>query len=214
MKLLRQSFYTTTFVLFLLTLGPSSLWAKDSDALWDITAKLGGTGGAISAPGKQKGDPDRYFSYGGVLIGFALNRDLHPKITGTLQYHLVADIANSQVSRQGVDVGIAYHVLGGAMRLTETYDYAQISSGEAYNLSLLGRTGLRNYGASSKEDPNDKVSGSLLEILAGIGYRWSPTTMRQAYGIEVLATLFSIPASVDRLETTGVETILFWRFCW
>jgi hypothetical protein len=187
--------------------------AKDA-AVVDLSTKIGATSGQIKEPGDGKRDPDRVFSYGGAIISFALNHDVSKRLTGMVQYQLVADLVNSQVSRQGVDAGIAYHLLGGAMRLNETHDNATIAMSQPYNLSFLARTGWRNYGASAKQDPSNKVSGSLLEILAGLEYRWSPSESLQAFGFEALDTVFGLPASVERLQTKGLEASLFWRFLW
>ena len=175
----------------------------------DLSLVTGFVNGSVT---KQQIDGSRRtFQMGGIPLGAALNRNLSANWTGALSGHILLDIVNRQVIRQGIGGSMSYHLLGGARRLSLPGDMVSISTSNSYNFSLLGRVNLQNYAASDPERPTNNIAGGLWEIATGLEYR-KDFSESSAYGVAMLLSIATMPASVQRLSSKTSELLLFWRF--
>jgi hypothetical protein len=115
------------------------------------------------------------------------------------------------VTRKGIGSGICLHMLGGSRRavIQSSPSYILLSKNK-YNLSACGRMSFFSYAASVKDDVTKRATGNAVENLFGLQYRLD-ITPTVALGIEAFVTLFNIPASVERIDTTSQEVLLFLR---
>ncbi len=176
----------------------------------DISFKLGAYGGEISRPNIVTKEYDT-FQFGGIPIFMVLNNNYSPKASAIMQVGLVTDLVNDQVSRQGFDAGIAYHVFGGSKFMSNQNRYSSRIWRNPYNLSLVLLGGIHHYAASDKEDITTNVTGAVFETSSGIQYRHD-VGKEKSLGMDIVTTMFTMPASVDRIEPRGLEISLFWRF--
>ena len=128
-----------------------------------------------------------------------------------MQAQLLLDSVSAQVVRQGAGIGVAYHLLGGVRRKTETYRYATFVKRNRYNLSAIARVALQNYAASAKTDTSAGISGAVFEVVTGAEFRFD-LSEGHALGFEGVTTAYTLPASVERLTPRVQEYIAFWRF--
>lgn len=214
----KSSTYLVRLTLFLISL---SAWQNNAHAFMgaseiekrnptDISIKIGAYSGTIVRKSQKQNESDRTFQYGGVPFSVAIHNNYSSIATAFFQVGIVTDISNDQVTRQGFDGGIALHLFGGSKVIANEGKFASRIWRNSYNVSLLGTTGLHNYAASSPEDTSISVAGGVFEMGAGLQYRQD--FGENSFGFDVLTTLFSVPASVERLETQGTEFSLFWRF--
>lgn len=197
------------FLSFVLGLAGIAAGASKGNNEQDVSFKIGGSVGSIHRP-ERNGVTDKTFQVGGLPLGIAWNHDASFHLSTTINAQLMIDVPNSQVMRQGVEGGMAYHILGGARRIVNNASDVRSISTSPFNLSLLGRMGIFNYSASTKNKPVENVAGSVLEARTGIEYRKDLSEV-SALGTELLATLFTLPASTERLAPRFIEWSFFWR---
>jgi hypothetical protein len=176
----------------------------------DVSFKMGAYAGEISRPNISTGEYDT-FQFGGVPIIMVLNNNYSPNASAIMQVGLVTDLVNDQVSRQGFDAGIAYHVFGGSKFLSKQSRYSSRVWKNPYNLSVVLLGGMHHYAASDKADISTNVTGAVFETSTGIQYRHDVSD-EKSMGLDIMGTVFTLPASVDRIEPRGIEISLFWRF--
>ena len=181
--------------------------AQAEDLGSDVGFKIGGSVGTVSIA-DDKGT--KIFSFGGMPFGMAWYKDLSAKWAGTLQAMAMFDLRNTQLIRQGVEGGVAFHLLGGPRRMGQEGHEAGFVSRSPMALSLALRGGVQHYAATDKEHTSERVSGSAFEAKSGLEYR-REMTAESAITIDLLATIFSIPASVERLTPRTVELVFGWR---
>jgi hypothetical protein len=112
--------------------------------------------------------------------------------------------------RQGFAGTLSYHLLGGARRIESPGEFVNVVSTSRYNLSIAVRGGVFNYAAADRKNPSEHLSGAVWEMSSGIEYRRS-ISEASALGASVMATVITLPASVERLATRTVELLAFWR---
>jgi hypothetical protein len=207
-KISYQIFGLLLFV-FMQFLQIPPLWAKsDPENKLDVSTKVGFVLGTVSVP-QPNGTAVNTYAFGGVGMSFDLNRDVSENLTVFLDPNVVLDIVNDQMTRQGVNLGLAYHLFGGSKSVIESYEYKTQTIQSPYNFSVLVAGGLANYGASDKED-KASIKGSIFEITSGLQFRKDLTDY--SIGAEASFTLFSFPSSVERITHQGEEFYIFWRF--
>jgi hypothetical protein len=173
---------------------------------WDLSVKLGTSFGTIT-----KESTSQVKNFGGFPIGLILNEDLSQKFLLSFQIAVVFDPLNNQLTRQGVDAVLAYHLFGGARLSVRDYDNVRFVSKNRFNLSLLLSTGFHAYSASSVSNPSDTLSGSVYETMGGLQYRYD-FSEGSALVVEALHSLFNVSASNERLSPDLIEISLSWRF--
>ncbi len=182
----------------------------DTSKTFDVSVKTGGFTGSITKPG-EGGASSSTYQYGGISTGVALNHNYASYATVIFQAALILDLTNEQVSRQDIDIGFAYHILGGSKIHKRESKFSTRVWRNPYNLSIVILSGLHNYAASEKDDTANSITGSVLETLLGFQYRHD-FNVNNSFGVESLTTVLDIPASVERLKPTGTDLSLFWRF--
>ena len=208
---------------FLCALHPSMSMAEVQEtgmittAPWDMSLKMGGFAGTITRANtdsdESSSDESSSADVGGIPCAVAFNKDLLLNLSMMMQWQFIVDLINSQVIRQGFEGGVSYHVFGGSKLVLVPGDMAVIAHRNPYNISLVGRAGLQQYAASSKDNPSDNFSGSAFEIRAGIEYR-TDISRTSAYGFELLQTIYTLPTSVERISPMITELSFFWRVMW
>lgn len=157
-------------------------------------------------------DPNRDapVGIGGIPMGARITDDLSGTWSLLYQGGILLDLINSQVVRQGGEVGLSWHFMGGSRHVGMGSTLGTIEGTSKMNLSLAMRSGYYQMLASSKADPLDRVTGSIVEFKTGLEYRqdffWGT-----ALGAEALLTLFTMPASVERLSYQGFSLLFVWR---
>jgi hypothetical protein len=182
-----------------------------SSAIFAGTDLNVGTGLALGTVSQTLSDGSlKSFQMGGVPLQLGLNKDLAAKLSASIAPQILLDVANRQVVRQGVTASIAYHLIGSAGRLEYPGERFRVTSLSIQNLSLISRAGLFNYAASEPNRPTSNVTGGLWEFAVGFEYR-RDVGEESALGLTVMATVLTIPASVQRLKSQMMETLIFWR---
>lgn len=180
----------------------------------DITLKSGMSVGTLKvekveegAGNKSASSNSKTYKIGGVPMGMALNKDLSPRLTSMMGGEMLLDLIHRQILRQGVEGGLAYHILGGAHRSTESRDGLTLTSLSSQNFSLLIRCAYYSYGA--KVDTIE-FAGTVIQGQGGLEYRLDFGTI-QAWGAAVTTTLFALPMSTSKVTPHMTEILGFWR---
>ena len=177
---------------------------------YDITLKTGAHAGSIMKPAEKKGESAKSFAFGGAPIAFVFNKDYSLKLSVLMEVGIVMDLTAQQVTKQGFYGGVGYHILGGARRIVQTSEFATLATSNPYNLSLVGMGGMQHFSASEKDNTEVRIAGAIFEVVGGLQYRHD-IGEESSLGLEVLQILITLPASVERLETTGTSFLFFWR---
>ena len=207
-ELLKSKFYLCRVILSLvagISLSSRSALANESS---DISFRMGAAVGSllfIDEAGKTV-----QASFGGIPLSGQWHKETSPQVAVSITVGTMLDLTNSQIIRQGVSGGIAYHLLGGPRHYEISGSQAHIVSSSPTALSLVSYVGLQNFAAVSKANSKQKVAGSVLEIQGGISYRYE-WTERSAATLELTTTLFTLPASVARLSPATQEIMFGWR---
>ena len=122
-----------------------------SPALGGPSLALGGAGGTLSQT-KESGSVSR-FNFGGVTISPGYNQDIYNQLSLTIEYEGLLDYASSQLLRQAFNIGLAWHIWGGAGSYSREYPGIKVVKYNNYGFSLIGKAGLHNYAASDPTDP-------------------------------------------------------------
>jgi hypothetical protein len=177
----------------------------------DVSFKLGSAQGQIIKTREVSTEKDTVVPFGGTTIAAAYNLHFSRKVSMLFQGQFLLDLNNSQVVRQGISLGAAYHLFGGVRRQIETHRSVTFTRRNEFNLSLIGRVTFQNYAASNRRATSKGVSGSVFEFLSGGEFRYD-LSEGHALGVEALVTTFTLPASVTRLTPVAQEFAFFWRF--
>lgn len=153
------------------------------------------------------------FRIGGVPLGFSRNFDISYNWSTALGGQILLDIINRQMIRQGFTGSCSYHLLGGPRRLDGLGESIRVTSTNSYNLSLVGRAALFNYGASDPKSPGTNLAGGVWEIASGLEYR-KEISDSSATGAMIMLSMTTLPASVERLASKTNELLFFWRHFW
>jgi hypothetical protein len=193
----------------LIAVKSSNAVADTSD--WDLVAKLGGAIGQLTTQGDTTAASSQAYILGGVALALGLSRDLSPAVTSVVQGGMLLDSVNRSIVRQALEVGIAYHLLGGSRQSVLRLPGSEVVARNPYNLSFVLRGGLANFASADPKNPDVGFAGSLVESKLGIEYRydWSDES---AFGVEFISTLFSLPSSRERLQYKAVELLGFYRW--
>lgn len=176
----------------------------------DIGVKTGVCIGSLSKTTTVAGEQTKIEgSFGGFPLAIAYYLDLNPKFTMEAQGEVMFDLLNNQIVRQGFDLSLGYHIMGGSREVSMVPDvvYGRASSG----LSVVGRGGLHNYSAVSKQDSSTKISGGVFEIMGGFQYR-REFSKSSDIGGELMMSLFSVPASTEQIKPQLIQLVGIWRF--
>ncbi len=175
----------------------------------DLSFKFGGAGGTITRPRSNK-TPEQKFIFAGAPFAIAYNRGISPSLESFAQIGVLLDVPNKQVSRQGTDLGLIWHLWGGSRLYYAQNTQKFVHYSRSWqSFSLIGQVGLQRYGASNKDDTSQNISGSVFEIPFGFGYRneWGS----RAVGMEFLSTYLNLPASIERIDPVLGILYLYWR---
>ena len=189
--------------------GNTIVHAKEESNPIDLSFKMGGDSGTIYSP-EHDNVKSATYTVGGMPLGIAWNRDNSFNWSTTLGAQMMIDIPNSQVMRQGFEGGFSYHLLGGSRRLVDNSSDVHTVSTSPYNFSVVGRIGFFNYSSSTKSTPMVSIVGSVFEGRGGFEYR-RDLSASKAIGAEFISTIFSLPASVERISPRFIEFSLFLR---
>jgi hypothetical protein len=177
---------------------------------YDLSIKTGAYGGLITRPKTNQELEDPRLRFGGILTGLGLNHALTENSTIIAQVSLVTDVKTKQLVRQGIDWGVAYHLLGGSRLVKEQTGVGSLTWRNPYNLSFVLLGGFHQYAVSNPDDTSESIEGSSFDTNFGLQYRQD--VGNQAIGFEVLFSLVPIPSGVERVAAQGAEFSLFWRF--
>ena len=172
---------------------------------------LGISTGATFGTGTQgTGDKPREFGYGGFPFALALNENVSAKWTLQFSGSMVFDLGNIEITRSGLQFSAFYHLLGGSRSLVAEYGQDRVISGDPYNFSLILQLNYQHYAAVAKAG-GASLSGSLIGTAVGLEYRFDFSD-HSAIAFDLLNSLVSFPASVERLSIKTTEFLVSWRF--
>lgn len=199
----------TILALAIFLLGPRLCFAVDTtdELKWDLWLKGGAAFGTVTQTATEATPP---IDYGGSPIGVGLNKDFLRWFSVAVEFHFILDIPNVQITRTGFDLDFFIHLLGGSRRTFEKYGDSELMIRDPYAVSLLFKTGFYSYGFSSPS-VDFEVKGSVFENQLGLAFR-RDLDDRNALTFEALATVYSLPAGVERLSTRIYSFIAGWRF--
>ena len=172
----------------------------DSDL--EIIVKGGASGGTVFTPNDTGGTLQKY-TIGCFGVETGMQKSISPKYAVELDYGILLDTVNSQVSRQGVEGGLIYHLSGGARTVKQGDDNVQLVSTSQSQISLLLFGSSQSYSFAAK-DLNLTISGSVNEAKFGIYVR------RNNWGAQLLLPLISISSSNSQLTTRITDFSLFY----
>ncbi|MDD9951981.1 MAG: hypothetical protein OXT67_10515, partial [Zetaproteobacteria bacterium] len=173
------------------------------DWVFQPQVQSGITLGTVSLP-NPNGETSVTESLGGVLVGGGINTELGRTLGAGVQYVMMIDLNNDQISRRALASRFSFNLWGGSKRILQSSKYARVYSGYQYQVAMLGEISLSEYEAATK-DLSNQISGGVFETNLGLMLR------RGSYGLEMLATVFSVAASNDRLKTSMYSLNLFYQ---
>ena len=148
---------------------------------------------------------------GGIPVIFTANTDYSNDFGVSVGGSLLFDFPNKQISAQAARASLLWHIMGGAKQLVQgptDGDYYLVSR-TASQLSWVFQGALIRYTASST-DLEVEATGSTFEMRTGLRYRFNFSWLN-AGGVELIGSLFSIPADEERAESSTVELSFFWQ---
>lgn len=173
----------------------------------DVSIETGGMVGTVSSSEVKKGAP---VPFGGAIMGVIFNKDFSNAYTGFIEPQIAIDGATQSVLKKGVNVGMAWHLLGGARRLTDKVAVAHFEESNASNLSVIARTGYFSFSAQPSTVGAKALLGAVIENCIGFEYRYDVFNS-SALGFRLMKSLITFPTSVENLRTDYLEVALFWR---
>ena len=150
-------------------------------------------------------------AFGCVPLGVNWYRGVGKRTSVLANLGTLLDVRNSQLVRQGVAGGFAYHILGTSRRYEQSGKDAGYVILSDSDLSVVIYGGMQNIAASNRDNTKSQVSGSVLEAALGLSYR-QDFGRSSAFTAEWKTTLFTIPASVSRIRMASSEILFGWRF--
>ena len=195
------------YLLCVMLIGYSSigLSQEDMDQSKDYALVTGITMGVLTVPGR-----DQPVALGGLPLAWRMIIGHNPVLDSTYQLGTLLDFGNSQIAKYNGEVGLTWHVLGGARYIKRVSPLGTIIGSSPYNLSIPLKVSYNQFSISSKDDYLDRVTGSTLDFKTGLLYRLELFD-EMAFSIEFLVSFLSFPASVERLQHTGIDLNIVWR---
>lgn len=193
------------FAHMLISMSLLLLWAPKGMSL-ELVPKIGLALGSLTKRG-DTAEKDRKFAFGGVPVSVATYQALSMDWSGSAQFQLMMDFINRQIIRQGIDLGLNWHLSGGPSSYELIKDHVSIEN--AYDISWVFRLGYTNFSAVNRGTDVIKVAGSLVEVRTGFSFRRS-LSPHAGWGLEVLTSVFNLPASIEQLDTKFTEASLFY----
>lgn len=197
------------FVFILVFLLASPGWGANPDTGIDLSLHLGGMFGTLSEQDPVSQNTTN-FGYGGIPMGIGWTRDFFRWFSVQVAAHFVLDLVNAQITRTGLDVGFAFHLLGGARRTFTTYGDSELMVRDPYNVSLVLRTGFHSYNATAQVG-DASVTGSIFDNAIGVQYRFD-TSPDNAFAVEAFVPIYNLPAGSERITSFIVTVLGSWRF--
>jgi len=189
----------------------SQLFAEENEGssrTYDYSFVTGGTIGLVVDPTRKKGNQE--VGFGGIPLGARITTSSDAHYSLVYQAGILLDLGNNQVVQQGGEFGVSWHFIGGARKVKRVSSLGTIFGTSPYDLSLLARVGYFQFSASSINDPSDRVTGAVVDFRTGIGYR-RDILYTSALAVEIMATVYSIPASLERISHSALDFSLIWR---
>lgn len=173
----------------------------------DVSIETGGMVGSVSSSELKNGTP---VPFGGAIIGVIFNKDFSNSYTGFLEPQVAIDGTTQTVLKKGMNVGMAWHLVGGARRMNAKVPVAHFEETNASNLSLIARTGYFSFSAQPSTVGAKALLGAVIENCAGFEYRHDVFSS-SALGMRLMKSLITFPTSVENLRTDYLEVAMFWR---
>lgn len=196
-------------VFFLFRLSFVPIWAliftvdvNARDWVFQPQVQSGFTFGTVSVPTGTGSFDDE--ALGGVLVGGGVSTELGRTLGAGVQYVMMVDLVNEQISRRALGTRFTMNLLGGAPTILQSSKFGKVYSGYLYQLAAITEVSMSDYDAATG-DLSNQLSGSVFEINLGFLFR------RSGYGMELLTTIFSVPASNERLSTRMTSLNLFYH---
>ncbi len=176
----------------------------DDGRRWDLGIQVGTRAGSII-----KGTVVKV--YGGLPVSLVLHEPVSRNLLFMVVVQGTVDLGNFQMSSQGLDLGLQYVVWGGLRRRVSDFGEIKVLSENPFDLSLILRAGIHSYGAVSRSNASDSLTGTVYETMGGISYR-RDFGSSSAFYVQLLTHLLNMPASTERLNPRLLEFGLGWRF--
>jgi hypothetical protein len=178
----------------------------DDGRRWDIGLQIGTRAGGVF-----KGSSTTAKVYGGFPVAVVLHEPIARNLLLAISVQGTVDLGNFQMSSQGLDLGLHYVIWGGLRRRVSDFGEIKLLSENPFDLSLVLRAGIHSYGAVSKTNASDSLTGTVYETMGGISYRHD-ISVGSAFYVQLLTTLLNMPASTERINPSLFEFNLGWRF--
>ena len=179
-----------------------------AEETFDVTFRTGAAFGSLTF--LDDNDQQVTGSFGGIPLGAMWNRGLSRTASLRLGGGVLLDLKNSQLIKQGIAAGFAWHVLGGPRRFSREGATAGFVTTSQSSVSIITYGGLQNFAATDAENTKTKVAGSVFEVDLGLEYRYDFTDVTAAT-IELASSIYTLPASVSRIKPATYELIFGWR---
>lgn len=174
--------------------------------LWDLSLQTGMVYGNI-----REGSSTTTKPYGGFPFSLVLREPILRKLVLIAMFQVVVDLGNFQVSRQGIDLGVEYVLMGGQRRRIDDQGSVKVMTEHPWDISAVFKGGFHLYSAVNPTNANDSVQGSVYQTMAGISYRRDFGKSSSFYS-HALLNVINFPSSVERISPSLFELGLGWRF--
>lgn len=173
----------------------------------DISTDVGAMVGTVSSSEIQKGAS---IPFGGAVVGVTFNKDFSNNLSGYVQPQVAIDANTQSVLKQGLNAGMAWHLVGGARKRISSVHGVRFDEENSKNLSLIFRTGYVNFNAKPAKIGAKPLKGALIENVTGFEYRHD-VFEESALGMRILKSIIAFPTSVENVSTDFLEITMFWR---
>lgn len=173
----------------------------------DVSLGMGGMFGTVESPEVNRGRP---VPFGGAIVGVGFFRDFGASYTGYLEPQIAFDGTTQSVSRKGINIGLCWHLFGGARRMTQMLPGILLEEENHGNFSLLFRSGYFSFSAQPSAQGANPLVGAVVESGVGIEYRHD-LFATSAIGMRFIKSMMTFSTSVENLKTDYAEITVFWR---
>lgn len=180
------------------------------DSNWELNAHLGASFAEVVRPKENsESKKNQRIDIGGVNAIITGNSDVSDVLGVNIGGALLFDFINSQIAQQSIRASLLFHILGAPKRIRSGPNGSgiKITSYSNDQVSFITQGAFLNYAATT-EDLSTKLSGSVFETRLGFRYRFSFSEIFSG-GLELLTTLYSVPANENRLESKTSEVSIF-----
>lgn len=150
---------------------------------------------------------DKSYAIGGLPLSVGLVSDLD-SLPISVRYAgaMLIDFPNSQLSRLSLEIEAHYYLFGGPWKRLHEIGPVTVTNVNAQAIAVLFQTSYSNYNATSINNADVSISGSVLEARIGVSYsyQWSPTL---CYDAELQVTAMSFHSSIDRIKPSMVAVL-------